>query len=72
MKAAAVVRLDGEVKKVTEDANKQLANFKAALPKEIVADVSISDLAIERVVFAKDRAFAMVKANGKLSAQLHK
>jgi Domain of unknown function (DUF4403) len=72
MKAVAVVKLEGEVKKATDKAREQLAGLKKPLPKEIAADVTIDNLVIERIVFAKERAFAVVKANGKLSAQVQK
>ena len=66
MKAAAVVRLDGEVKKVTEDANKQLANFKVkGFSRKLSPMFRFQTLQSSAVVFAKDRAFAMVKAERK-------
>jgi hypothetical protein len=72
LKAACVVNLDAEVKKATVKANEQLDRLKDQLPSEIGARISVNEIAIERLVFGKEGAFAIVTAKGKMSACLNK
>jgi hypothetical protein len=70
MKSAAVVKLDSELAKAKTTANEELDKLKSKLPKEVGANVSVTELSIDRLAHAQDRAFAVVKAKGKMSAQL--
>lgn len=70
MQNAAVFKLDTELTKAKDQANKELDQLKSKLPKEVGANVKVIDLSIERLAFAPDRTFAVVKATGKMSAQL--
>jgi hypothetical protein len=72
LKAACIVNLDAELKKVTVKANEQLDRLKDQLPSEIGARISVNEVAIERLVFGKERAFAVVTAKGNMSACLNK
>jgi Domain of unknown function (DUF4403) len=72
MKKAAVVNLKSEMAKATEKANQQLEKFKRQLPKEVGANVAVTGIGIDRLAFAKDKAFAVVNVKGKMSASLVK
>jgi Domain of unknown function (DUF4403) len=70
MHDAAVLKLGDEVAKAQEQANKQLDSLKKQLPKEIHAEVSVVP-SIEQIEFAADKAFAIVRAKGKISVQIN-
>jgi hypothetical protein len=70
VKGAAVVNLEGELKKAAAKANEKLAELKKDLPKEVGANVSVTKVGIEGLTFTRERAFALVTADGKMSAQL--
>lgn len=70
MKNAADVKLDGELAKAKTKANEELDKLKSKLPKEVGANVLVTDVSVDRLAFAKARAFAVVKAKGKMSAKL--
>lgn len=70
IQAAAVINLNGELEKVKGKANEALGKLKTQLPKEIGADVHVTELRIERLAFAKESAFAVVNARGKMSGRL--
>jgi hypothetical protein len=72
MKDAAVLNLGHEVGRAREKADEGVVALKASLPKEAAWDVAVTGLAVERIAFAKDRAFAVVTADGTLSARLQK
>jgi hypothetical protein len=40
------------------------------LPKGVGADTAVTDVAVERLAFGKEKAFAVVKARGKLAVRL--
>jgi len=70
IKSAAVIKLDDHLKEATQKANSELDTLKARLPKEVGANVTVTQINLERLVFAKDRAFIIVTAKGKMSARL--
>jgi hypothetical protein len=74
MKAAATVDLNDEIGKVTDkakaEAGRQLDALKKQLPKEVAADTAVTDVAIDRLAFDKERAFVVVKAKGRLAVRL--
>src|SRR5262249_45804018 len=71
MKTHAVVNLSGELHKAKTKANEELDKLKTGLPKELGANVTVIGLKIDRLAFAKDKAFAVVNAKGKMSARLN-
>jgi hypothetical protein len=70
IRAVSVVNLNGEMEKAKTRANDEIDKLKKQLPKEVGADVCVAEIQIERLVFAKERAFAVVNARGKMSARL--
>jgi hypothetical protein len=72
MKTASVVNLNRDIENAKTKANQQLEELKKQLPKEVGANVLVKELKIDRLAFAKERAFAIVNAKGKMSAQLQK
>lgn len=70
LKRAAVIGLEGELLKAIAKANAELDKLKAQLPKEVGANVSVTTLTVERLAFANDRPFTIIKARGKMSATL--
>jgi hypothetical protein len=72
LKTACVINLDAEAKKATVKANEQLDRLKAQLPSEIGARIAVNEVAIERLVFGKERALAVITAKGNMSACLNK
>jgi hypothetical protein len=70
MPSAAVVTPDGEMTKAKTKANNEWVHLKTVLPKEVEANVSVNDVSADRLPFAKERAFAVINAMGKTSAQL--
>jgi hypothetical protein len=68
--AASVVKLNGEMEKAKSKANEALDKLKRQLPKEVGADVRVTELHIDRLAFAKERAFVIVNARGTMSARL--
>ena len=69
-KRVAVVNLEGELKKATEQANEQLNELKGKLPKGIGGNASVKKLSIKGLGFAKDEAFTLIEATGHMSVQL--
>jgi hypothetical protein len=72
MKAATVVNVGAEIDKAKLDANKKLVELGKKLPKEINATATFTDVAVERLIAVREKAFAVVTAKGKLSARLQK
>ncbi len=70
MQKAAVFGLQDELAKAKRKANDELEELKSKLPKEVCGNVKVTDLGVERLAFAKNRGFAIVKAKGKMSAQI--
>ena len=70
IQSAAVIKLDDYLKEATQKANAEVDKLKTRLPKEIGANVSVTEISIERLAFAKDRIFIIVTAKGKMSARL--
>jgi hypothetical protein len=72
IRSAAVVKLESELTKAKTKANEELDKLKAKLPKEVGVSVSVTDLSVERLAFAKERAFVVFKVNGKMSTRVHR
>ena len=68
--AASVVNLNGELDKAKTKANETIGQLQKQLPKEIGADVRVTELRIDRMAFAKERAIVVVNARGRMSARL--
>ncbi len=69
-RAAAIVKLGGELEEATRKAKEQMHQLQNKLPKEIAANVTLEKLSIERIAFEPERVFAIVQAKGRMSAQL--
>jgi hypothetical protein len=70
MASAAVFRLESELTKSKAKANEELDRLKKSLPKEIGANVTVTEISVDRLAFAEERALVLVKVKGKMSAQL--
>lgn len=69
-KHAAVVNLEGELKRATEQANQYLNELKRQLPNGVGANASVKKIRIKGLGFAKDEAFTLIEATGNMSVQL--
>jgi hypothetical protein len=72
MKAAAALNLSGEMEKAKAKANERLNKLKSQLPKEVEANLSVTELRIDRLAFGKETGFVIVHAKGIMSARLQK
>jgi hypothetical protein len=70
MTRAAVIRLDGELTKSKTKANEELDKLKTRLPSEVGASVSVTEINVDRLAFAKECAVLVATARGKMSARL--
>jgi hypothetical protein len=70
--AASVVPLSGEMQKAKQKAQEQVEQLKGKLPKEIGANIEITEVTIGGLHLPQNSIFVVANAKGKMSAHLQK